>query len=112
MAGVRITSKDIERFTEGDCDILAHELERITGWPLYSLHQGRKAFSLHAFVLAPGRIAVDVRGARPVAAMVREWEGAHGYMRGGWELEAGEVFAGSRRRARQIAPHLASLMQQ
>lgn len=109
MSRVRITPKDLERFTEGDCDILAHELHKLTGWPLYTLHEGMRTPCLHAFVLAPGKIAVDIKGARPISHLVREW-GAVGYLRGIWELEPGEVYRGSRRRARKVAPHLAAMV--
>lgn len=109
MSNVRITKRDLERFTDGDCDILAHELHRITGWPLYCLHEGNREPALHAFVVAPGKRAVDVSGVHPVAKLVKEW-GAAGYMRGDWGAPYGETYAGSRRRAKKIAPHLAALV--
>ena len=61
----RITQLDLERFSNGDCLILAQELHRLTDWPIYALHNGDVAREpeAHAFVLAPGKIAVDVQGA-------------------------------------------------
>lgn len=114
MAGVRITPKDIERFTQGDCDILARVMNEVTGWPIYSLHWGEpdRNWGLHAFVIAPGKIAVDIEGARHVSRLVSRWRdvGARGYVRGGWDYDEYEAYTGSWRRALKIAPHLASLV--
>lgn len=113
MAGVRITPLDIERFTCGDCDVLAHVLNQLTGWPVYSLHWGDRDddVGLHAFVLAPGKVAVDIEGARHVSKLVRRWSegGARGYVRGCWSTpHTHEAYPGSWRRARKVAPHLAA----
>ena len=104
MAQRRITDRDRMRFTEGDCLILAEELSAVTGYPVYSL-RSEWGHDLHAFVLMPGRKALDVTGTMHVQTMVAKW-GALGYMRGAWD-GLPESFRGSRRRARQIAPLLA-----
>ena len=105
MPGPRITELDVTRFTEGDCHILAHVLSALVGWPTYTLHQGDKRPGIHAFVYRRG-IAIDVRGARPVDALLDDWEYAAGIVKT-VDLDWGRaVFPGSWRRARTIAPLL------
>lgn len=103
---------DDERFTEGDCHLLAGEIHRLTGWPVCALHAGRRIADTHAFVLAPGRRAIDVRGVRDVRTLIREWrgEGAVGYVRAPEiVVEWGQSFTGSKRRARVLAKKLVAL---
>lgn len=101
----RITPKDVMRFTEGDCLILAEELSAVTGYPVYSLRTNERHHDLHAFVMTPGRKALDVNGLTPIKRMIAQW-GADGCSKGSW-VGFPEMWRGSRRRARQIAPLLA-----
>lgn len=105
MRGPRITKLDIERFTEGDCHILAKVLHTLVEWPTYTLHTGDKQPGMHAFVYRRGT-AIDVKGARPIDALMEDWEYAVGIVKTTDIDWGGEIFRGSWRRARTIAPLL------
>lgn len=65
---------DEQRFTEGDCHLLARRIHRLTGWPIYCFDYGGKP-SLHAFVVMPDGRALDVEGPRTLLGMKRRWKG-------------------------------------
>lgn len=108
MRGPRITELDIERFTEGDCHILAKVLHALTGLPIFTFHIDEEP-SLHAFVMDENDgTVIDVKGARPVDEVFNEWQWADpdGVIPVP-ELDWGaETRRGSWRRARTIAPLL------
>jgi hypothetical protein len=105
MRGPRITELDITRFTEGDCHILAKVLNALIGWPMYTLHTGDNEPGMHAFVFSDG-VTIDVYGARPMDALLCDWDMAQGIVETP-EIDWGPaIFHGSWRRARTIAPLL------
>lgn len=64
---------DIRRFTFGDCHVLAREISRRTGWPIYAF--GPYGYpDRHAFVVTPDGHAIDVKGKRSIEALCEEWE--------------------------------------
>jgi len=78
-----ITPRDVVRFTEGDCHILARAIHKRTGWDVAALHGGNRSYpDYHVFVLAPTQPvrALDVLGLHKPHELVRAY-GAVGYMR-------------------------------
>jgi len=75
---MRISEADIERFTKGDCHILAHALHLRTGWPIHAFVEVGGIPAIHAFVVTPTGYALDIKGAVALAEFEREWGvGAH-----------------------------------
>ena len=68
-----ITEKDIDRFTTGDCHILAWAINRMTGWPIYTFLENGKYPDLHAFIVTPDGQALDVKGYRSLKSLKKEW---------------------------------------
>lgn len=67
--------RDVQRFTEGDCHVLARALHLRTGWPIMAFvdkHDDQP--DLHAFVLMPDGRALDVQGAVSMQAFKRRWK--------------------------------------
>lgn len=68
-----ITKRDIERFTEADCHILARRLHRVSGLPIHALKwQGE--LTDHAFNMVGNKI-IDVMGLWDKKSFLREWQG-------------------------------------
>lgn len=60
-----ITDRDIERFSEGDCHVLANALSKITGWAIAAFtspHSSGPCF--HVFCLREDGVPIDIRGAQ------------------------------------------------
>lgn len=55
---------DIERFTEGDCWILALEIHRLTGWQIQAFHWGDGLPDWHVWVQTPQGLCLDIEGRR------------------------------------------------
>jgi hypothetical protein len=66
-----ITERDVERFTEGDCHVLAKRLHRVAGLPLHTFIYGDE-IDLHAFVMV-GNKALDVMGLWDIQDFINEW---------------------------------------
>jgi hypothetical protein len=65
---------DRERFTCGDCHVLAMAIHKKTGWPTYCfLGKWSMIPDVHAFVITPDGEALDIDGKRPVEALLDEW---------------------------------------
>lgn len=67
---------DIERFTEGDCWLLAARIHRITGWPFYSFPYsfgGEWVPDAHAFVVMPNGQALDIEGPCSIKNMAHRY---------------------------------------
>lgn len=69
----RITAADIERFTRGDCHILASEIARVTGWTLCAFAYEDREPDLHAFVRCPDGTYLDIEGRWPEEALLAHW---------------------------------------
>ena len=113
MSHFRPTPLDLERFTCGDCHILARAISRVTGWPIHALtsRYGDGEPTLHAFVLAPGAVALDIEGARPVDKLIEKWAKweVAGHVKTSWReigREWGRNYDNSSDRAAKIAPRL------
>ena len=67
---------DVERFTNGDCHILAAVLHRETGWQLgsFATHDYPDGPDVHAFVIHPSGCYLDVEGAHNPLEFVRGWQ--------------------------------------
>lgn len=79
---LRITPLDIERFTCGDCGILARAISRITGWGIQSfiLPEGQSDMWAkpgdpmgHAFVIMPNGRVLDIEGSHARRTFARHW---------------------------------------
>lgn len=78
---MRITARDIERFTEGDCAILARAIHRLFGWPMAAGSEpgfpGQARPCDHAFVAIPGpnrpRRFLDIAGVHTAKQLCAEW---------------------------------------
>lgn len=63
---------DVERFTEGDCHILARAIHRRTGWTFCTfLYDGCP--DAHAFVQRPDGLYVDVEGVVNETSLLAKW---------------------------------------
>lgn len=109
-----ITDRDIYRFTDGDCHVLARAIHRLTGWTMASIYDPyMDGPNYHAFVLRPDGKALDVEGLHDPDALVSyygdpesylmpvQWEALLSY---GWPRNAFGDY--SRKRARQVAKFL------
>ncbi len=85
-SGEQITAQDIAIFSEGDCDVLALEIHRRTGWPLVSMCFKDEATAHsegyptppfmtfnHHFVRLPNGNFLDVEGESTEAQMMKKW---------------------------------------
>lgn len=77
---LRITKLDIERFTCGDCGILARAISRITGWDIHSFIAKDHGWYTasgdpmgHAFVIMPDGRVLDIEGAHEKHAFAHKW---------------------------------------
>ncbi len=114
----RPTEFDRERFTCGDCHILAKAIEDRTGWPLHAMQEKAEGNlpTLHAFVIMPDGRALDVDGPSEVTDFLDRWRRQASSILTGYrqvtieEIEEDwgttEVFAGSRKRAAVVAERL------
>lgn len=63
-----------ERFTAGDCHILAAAIHDLAGWPIATFVTAWEGTPvLHAFCVHPSGDAVDVEGRQPMAAFRESW---------------------------------------
>lgn len=76
---VCITQDDIDRFTSGDCHILAQQIHKKTGWPLYVFNPSPddefygKYGDFHAFVKHPSGKYLDVEGLHTPRELKNKW---------------------------------------
>lgn len=65
-----------DRFTSSDCDVLADELHRRTGWPIVAVGDGAYGTVgwVHAGVMTPAGLILDVKGLHEP----QDWVGAYG----------------------------------
>lgn len=104
---------DIWRFTCGDCHVLAARLHKITGWPIHCGYD-HEFPDVHAFVLTPDGMALDVRGPMKPSACLRGYNYRKGHREFSWaEIRRAWITpslgAYSYERARKIAPVLVEL---
>lgn len=114
-----IVEDDVERFTAGDCHVLAHVLSQLTGWDIWAFNvYGQPDY--HAFVRTPSRYILDIEGLhRDVRAFKELWSAlcgedeatpprlmrtSHAECAKRWGHA--EMFPGSWARAREVAPAL------
>lgn len=71
---MRFYMSDQERFTRGDCHILARELNRRTGWPIYTFTKNGGRAWAHAFVKTPDGHYLDIEGLHTFHQIRRRWE--------------------------------------
>lgn len=65
----RITKKDKHNFCNGDCQVLAQELSKLTGWTISALGEGE-----HVFVYdRETDKAFDINGLVPLGQLIRTW---------------------------------------
>lgn len=64
---------DHERFTEGDCHILARAIHVRTGWPIHAFVDEAGYPDWHAFVVMPDGRALDVQGACDMEEFCERW---------------------------------------
>lgn len=83
-----VTPRDREVFTTADCMVLANALHTRTGWRIVGVGDGPDGVigSLHAGVVTPGGLIVDVEGLHEPADWVDRW-GAYVDSYGRDELE-------------------------
>lgn len=119
----RITKLDIERFTCGDCHLLAREIARVTGWAVCSFaYADDDEPDIHAFVQAPNGDLIDIEGRWTPEALLTRWGKVFGpdiqiiqttfaeIVRCWWKDPQNPDYGRySLRRARQLAPHLAGI---
>lgn len=63
---------DVERFTEGDCHILARAIHRATGWT-FCTFDWKGLPDEHAFVRRPDGMLVDVEGVFTEPDYLAKW---------------------------------------
>lgn len=68
-----ITVEDQDYFTCGCCHLLAQEISRRAGWPLYSISDDDGLPDDHAFVLHPSGKYLDVNGLHSEEEMLEGW---------------------------------------
>lgn len=64
---------DRVRFTEGDCHFLAREINRRTGWPMFTF-VSEYGPDLHAFVMRPDGKVLDVEGLQDCKQFRAKWD--------------------------------------
>ena len=70
---MRITERDIQRFTCGDCHFLAKRLHRVAGLPMHAFKMpDEEKPTRHAFVKF-NTLALDVNGLHDMDFFIEEW---------------------------------------
>lgn len=69
----RASHEDVRMFTEGCCYVLAAEISRRTGWSVYGFGRPGGSPGIHAFVLMPDGMVLDVRGVQTQQKMCSDW---------------------------------------
>ncbi len=108
---IKATAKDIERFTSGDCWILAQELERICGYPAYGYWCRANRWYDHHVWVRVGDKRLDIEGLHSPRAFNAKWNAEMPVSRINWkrlddDWGSFETFTGSRRRARVLAKRI------
>lgn len=67
------TALDIDRFTYGDCHVLAQAFHRLTGWKLAAFECGGYP-DTHAFVIDPQGRCWDVHGPSTQSDLLAKWK--------------------------------------
>lgn len=62
-----------ERFTEGDCHVLARAIHEITGWPMATFASGKYPVT-HAFVAMPDGRYLDIEGVSTREELLAHWK--------------------------------------
>lgn len=107
-----ITEKDVERFTCGDCWILAKAINELTGWPIYAFKNQDGEPDDHVFVMPDPDHVLDAEGHHDLKTFARRWcykpDELYAHKRSELAREWGPVAFGtySYKRARLIAPVL------
>lgn len=70
---ITITDDDKYMFEHGDCHTLALAIHHLTGWQLAALGEPDEACGGHAFVVTPSGQALDIRGQRPMEALLKQY---------------------------------------
>ena len=76
-APAEITDDDVHVFTEGSCHVLAHEVHKLTGWPIHCFVGDDKKLEQHAFIVPRPGWRLDVEGLSPADQHDKRW---------GWSL--------------------------
>jgi hypothetical protein len=66
----------IAYFTEGQCNALAYELHKLTGWSLAIISDapvGQRDYGGHAFVFDSDAQVIDIRGRQPLDVFWKDW---------------------------------------
>lgn len=72
---MKVTQRDIARYTQGDCGIFARALNNLTGWPIHTFTSELGAPMFHAFVVDPEGRPVDIEGRwRSMGDFQRRWD--------------------------------------
>jgi hypothetical protein len=67
----------IEYFTHGQCNALAWEIHKLTGWTIAlvsDLPAGSEDYMGHAFVIDSDGFAIDIEGKRPLDEIREQWD--------------------------------------
>jgi hypothetical protein len=67
----------IQYFTEGQCNALAFQLHKLTGWTLALLSDepvGSEDYMGHVFVIDSYGYAIDIEGRRPLQELLDRWD--------------------------------------
>lgn len=77
------SSADVDRFTCGDCHILARAINKLTGWPIHVFcdepqdgpvqHWMWPNAQDHAFVITPDGQPLDIEGLHDDEAFISKW---------------------------------------
>lgn len=107
---IKATPRDIERFTCGDCWILAQELELACGYPAYGYWSLADRLYDHHVWVRVGNKRLDIKGLRSAREFDADWldDDEMPVRRIDWDrLEDDwdniETYKGSRARARALA---------
>src|SRR4051812_34273463 len=112
---MKITERDVQWFTEGDCHYLARAINRRTGWPMAAFRDEEGWPDLHAFALMPNGRVLDVYGPQTKQEAKRRWKTRQPIYRFDWAKlscfgappEYGQYIYG---RAYTVADHLLAEM--
>jgi hypothetical protein len=64
----------VDLFTRGECHLFARALNELSGWPIYTfIPKGGIIPLIHAFVLAPHDLPVDIEGMQPMDTFRKKW---------------------------------------
>lgn len=67
----------LEYFSEGQCNALAWEIHKLTGWTLALVSDmpvGSPDYCGHAFVIDSDARAVDIKGRRLLSSLRKDWD--------------------------------------